>query len=300
MQVIKFVTKDFKSPGNYEQLDYSGFGTPIEVDADPKDYGQCAKGIHVVPINEDVDFENVIFTDTMILLEVAEEDIVYCGKNGKMRVRKATPIRQVTKADKEWRTIRTTACNDSYYAYWYAREVDKKPTNKTRTAACNNPGCAYLYALHVDGRPKDETRTAICQLAGYASLCMSALYVDGRPMYAYLYAKDVDKKPTAETRTAACSDPEYAYLYAKEVDKKPTKETRTAACQDPEYAYLYALDVDKRPTDETRITARDNPGYAYLYARDVDKKPTDETRIAASKDTHWKEQYEQWEKALNS
>jgi hypothetical protein len=51
MQVIKFVTKDFKSPGNYGQLDYSKFGIPIEVETDSKERGQCARGIHVVPIS---------------------------------------------------------------------------------------------------------------------------------------------------------------------------------------------------------------------------------------------------------
>jgi hypothetical protein len=207
------VTEDFKSPGDYGKLDYSGFGIPIEVYADPEDCGQCARGIHVVPISEDVDFENVIFTDTMILLEVAEEDIVYCENNGKMRVRKATPIGQVTKADKEWGIIRTAACKDPGYAVCYARDVDKEPTDETRTAACKNPEYAYYYARDVDQKPTDETRTVACQDSEYA----------------YWYARDIDRNPTNETRTAACKEPLYACWYAKNVDKKPTEETRTAA-----------------------------------------------------------------------
>jgi hypothetical protein len=213
MQVIKFVTEDFKSPGDYGKLDYSGFGIPIEVEVDPKESGQCARGIHVVPISEDVDFENVIFTDTMILLEVAEEDIVYCEKNGKMRVRKATPIRQVVESDEEWKTIRTIACKNPLYACCYARGIDKKPTDETRTAACKDSHYAYMYAIYVDQKPTDETRTAACKDPGYA----------------YDYAKDVDKKPTAETRTAACKSTLYAYWYARYVDQKPTEETRIGA-----------------------------------------------------------------------
>jgi hypothetical protein len=239
MQVIKFVTKDFKSPGLYRQLDYSKFGIPIEVEADPKRYGQCAKGIHVVPINKDADFKNVIFTDTMILLEVAEEDIVYCEGNGKMRVRKATPVRQVVETDKEWGIIRTAACQKPSYAYGFVRYADKKPTDETRTAACKEPSCAYFYAVEVDQKPTDEIRTAVCQ----------------DPECAYMYARDVDRKPTKETRTAACKDPYYAYMYARDIDQKPTAETRTAACNDPECAYVYARDVDKNPTSETRIGA---------------------------------------------
>jgi hypothetical protein len=284
MQVIKFVTKDFKSPGVYEKLDYSKFGIPIEVDVDPKEKGQCAKGIHVVPVNEDANLENVVFTRTMILLEAAEEDIVYCESNGKMRVRKATPIRQVKKSDKEWEIIRKAAYKDPIYAYCYALDVDKKPTDETRTAACNSPECAYRYAKDVDKRPTDETRIAACQNSSYA----------------YWYAREVYKKPTDETRTAACSDPEYAYCYARDIDEKPTDETRTAACKDSRYAYLYAREIDKGPTDETRIASCNTSEWAYWYARDVDQKPTEETKIAASKDAYCKKQYEHWENVLNS
>jgi hypothetical protein len=160
MKVIKFVNKDLKSPGYYEQLDYSNFGIPIEVEADPKENGQCGKGIHVVPISENADLENVILTGTMILLEIAEEDIVYCENNGKMRVSKAIPLRQVKKTNKEWRTIKTAACKDPKYAYNYALHADKRATDKTRTAACQSPYYAYWYAYWVDKKSTEETRTA--------------------------------------------------------------------------------------------------------------------------------------------
>ena len=208
MQVIKFVTKDFKSPGIYGKLDYSNFGISIEVEADLKKYGQCARGIHVVPINEDADLHNVVFTDTMILLEVAEEDIVYCEGNGKMLVRKATPIRQIVETDEEWEIIKTAACKKPEFAYWYARNIDRKPTEKTRTAACKDPHNAYLYALCVDKGPTEETRTAACQ----------------SPFFACMYANYVDKGPTEETRTAAYQDPKYASQYDRDVNKKPTVE----------------------------------------------------------------------------
>jgi hypothetical protein len=279
MQVIKFVTKNFKSPGNYEKLDYSNFGIPIEVKVDPKKCGQCAKGIHVVPINEDADLINVPFTGTMILLEVAEEDIVYCESNGKMRVRKATPIRQIKKSNKEWKIIRKAACNDTVYAYWYAIDADQKPTAETRIAVCQDPRYAYWYAREVDKKPTNETRIGACQDSEYA----------------YMYAKEVDKKPTDETRTAACKVSKHAYWYARYVDRNPTDETRIAACKTPCYAYEYARNVDQKSTAETRTAACKDSECAYLYAKDVDQTPTDETRTAASKKAHWKEQYEQWE-----
>jgi hypothetical protein len=249
MQVVKFVTEDFKSPGNYGQLDYSKFGIPIEVEADPKEKGQCARGIHVVPISEDVDFEKVIFTGTMILLEVAEEDIVYCEDNRKMRVRKAVPVRQLKKSDKEWRIIRKAACKEPKYAYEYAKDVDKKPTNGTKTVACKEPKYAYFYALDVDQKPTDETKTVACKSPGYA----------------YLYALNIDKKPTDETRTVACQQPDFAYFYALDVDKNPTNATRTGACKYPYYAYKYAIYIDNCSTKETRTAAHKDSHYAYLY-----------------------------------
>jgi hypothetical protein len=242
MQVIKFVTEDFKSPGEYRKLDYSKFGIPIEVDVDPEDYGQCGRGIHVVPINEDADLTNVIFTGTMILLVVEECEIVYCEGNGKMRVRKATPIRQIVETDEEWGIIRTAIYRDPGYTYNYAKYVDRKPTDETRTVACQNAGYAYMYALHIDRKPTDETRTAACK----------------DPVCAYDYARKVDKCPTDETRTAACKNSGCAYDYAREVDKKPTDETRTAACKSSYYAYMYARHIDKKHTEETRIaTSKD-------------------------------------------
>jgi hypothetical protein len=256
MQVVKFVTKDFKSPGNYEQLDYSKFGIPIEVEADSREKGQCAKGIHVVPISKDADLENVVFTDTMILLEVEECDIVYCEGNGKMRVRKAIPVRQIVEADEEWKIIRTAACKNPYYAYEYARYVDQRPTKETRKSVCKEPKYAYYYAKDIDKGATYETRTAACKDPGYA----------------YRYARYVDQRPTKETRKSVCKEPKYAYYYAMDVDKGPTAETRTAACKDPYYAYYYALKVDQKPTDETRTAACKIPIYAYFYAIDVDEK----------------------------
>jgi hypothetical protein len=204
MQVIKFVTKDFKSPGYCGQLDYSKFRIPIEVEADPKERGQCARGIHVVPINENADLTNVLFTDTMILLEVEEEDIVYCENNGKMRVRKATPIRQVVESDKEMGIIRTAACKEPGWAYFYALHIDNGATDETRTAVCNAPQYAYWYALCIYEGATDETRTAACK----------------SPELAYWYAREVDQKPTKETRIGASKDAHWKKRYEQWVNEQ--------------------------------------------------------------------------------
>jgi hypothetical protein len=88
MIFAKFVTNELKSPGRFRKLDYSNFGVPIEVKADSAEKGQCARGIHVFPVLDNIDFENVVFSEKVILLEVADEDIIFSNleKTGKMRV----------------------------------------------------------------------------------------------------------------------------------------------------------------------------------------------------------------------
>jgi len=95
--------------------------------------------------------------------------------------------------------IRTLICElgDLWCAYWYARYIDKKPTDETRTVACETPQCAYCYARDIDKGPTDETRTASCRGS------------DG----AYWYARYIDKKPTDETREAANKAPYYKQEY---------------------------------------------------------------------------------------
>jgi hypothetical protein len=94
MKCIKFVTENYNSPSTqFGIINYSEFGVPIEEpNCDPPERGQCAKGIHVIPIAEDAKFDNCIFTQKLICLEVAEEDIIYREGNGKMRCKKVIPL----------------------------------------------------------------------------------------------------------------------------------------------------------------------------------------------------------------
>jgi hypothetical protein len=201
MLVAKFVDNN---------ISYANFGTPIEED------------ILVLPINEYVDVNSIILEEKAILLEISEEDIVKCQGNRAFHVTKAIPVRELN--SDELSILRTAACKNSELAYYYARDVDKNPTNETRTNACQNPEHAYYYAKDVDKKPTNETRTN-------AGQC---------PEWAYLYAKYVDKKPTDETRSAVSKNPSYAYWYAIDVDKKSTPETRNAASKDPYFKEQYA------------------------------------------------------------
>jgi hypothetical protein len=176
MIFAKFVTNDLKSPGSgrFDKIDYSNFGVPLEVEVDTEGLGQCAKGIHVFPVQDNIDFENVIFSSKIILLEVAEEDIIFSNpdRTGKFRARKAIPIRVLEKDDPEMDIIRNAACEDPKWAYWYAINVDKKPSEQTRTAACKSPEYAYLYAVDVDEAPTDQTREAASKDSYYSELYM--------------------------------------------------------------------------------------------------------------------------------
>ena len=81
-----------------------------------------------------------------------------------------TPTDAYYKALKEGPSdlTRNIACQEPYWAYLYALDVDKKPSKQTRDAACQGPEYAYCYAIDVDKQPSKQTRNAACQNATYA------------------------------------------------------------------------------------------------------------------------------------
>jgi hypothetical protein len=94
--------------------------------------------------------------------------------------------------------LRTFVCSlGSFWAYYYARHIDKSPTEETRVAVCKDPWDAYEYAQNVDKKPTEETRTASCK----------------EPYAAYCYALLIDKKPSEETRAAAYGSCYYQEKY---------------------------------------------------------------------------------------
>ena len=56
---------------------------------------------------------------------------------------------------------RNIACQFTSYAFFYARDIDKKPSKQTRDAACQDPKDAYYYAIDVDKEPLQETWRAV-------------------------------------------------------------------------------------------------------------------------------------------
>jgi len=93
--------------------------------------------------------------------KLTKEDIILLFLEDPEKLTTELWNKNVPKSDE----IRTLICElgDSWCVYWYALQIDKKPTDETRTAACKNPGCAYGYAHNVDRKPTDETRTAVCK-----------------------------------------------------------------------------------------------------------------------------------------
>ena len=75
-------------------------------------------------------------------------------------------------------------------------------------------------------------------------------------------------------------------------------EIRTLICDlgDPRCAYRYAINVDTKPTDEIRAACCKDPTEAYYYARLIDNSPHPDTRQAVQNNSHWKKEYEKWEK----
>ena len=196
MLTFKFVTKDYLSPGGYGKLDYSGpWPKTLETEVDPASLGQCAKGIHVIPLHEEADLTNIVTSHRIIILDVAEEDIVFREGFGKMRASRVIVLGEAS--DEQKNLIRELWCKDPYYAYIYALDVDKAPRDDTRESCLKDPYYAYRYARDVDKAPRDDTREA----------CLED------PKCAYIYALDVDKAPRDDTREASMKDPYCARLY---------------------------------------------------------------------------------------
>ena len=62
MWAFKFVTDKYESPGGYDIIHYK-FGETIEVtDYAPAEDGQCARGIHVIPVSKYADFDNCVMS----------------------------------------------------------------------------------------------------------------------------------------------------------------------------------------------------------------------------------------------
>lgn len=172
---------------------------------------------------------------------------------------------------------REIACQNPYYAFKYALEVDGYPSEETRAAACHSSYAALAYAEKVDKCPRDDTRAAACM----------------EPDHAFFYALNVDKSPRDDTRNAVLSDPQYAYEYALKIDQSPRDDTRLAACRNAAYARLYAQYVDKCPRDETRKAACKKPISAYIYALEVDKGYHPDTWKAVQKSSRFRKLYAQ-------
>jgi hypothetical protein len=207
----------------------------------PKEYSH---GISVIPLTENIDF-----TDTIILLHVDPEHIIFQENNGQIQVSQATPIKQLAKQDQKWEIIRKECLKTPKYAYYYALEIDKQPKTDTRNAILTDPHYAYLYAKDIDKQPRTDTRNAILT----------------DPHYAFLYTKLIDQYPRNDTRQATLKNPLYAFLYALDIDKQPRTDTRQATLIDPEYAFKYALNVDKHPRNDTKLTASTNSYWNLLY-----------------------------------
>ena len=90
--------------------------------------------------------------------KLTKEDIILLFLEDPQKLETEIFKENVPKSDE----IRTLICElgNPWCAYWYAKWVDKKPTDETRTAACKDSKYADWYAQDIDGKPTDETRNA--------------------------------------------------------------------------------------------------------------------------------------------
>lgn len=211
MLYAKFVKKDGTSPGAFGSINYLPFGKVVEVDAADVSEGHCAAGIHAIPLQENIEFTKVIFTQRMIILSAEPGDVVFQEGNGKVRLKKVTSLRDAT--EDECAMVRNATLRNPNISYSYASKVDNTPRNEARECACVSAKHAYDYALNIDRSPHEETRDAVL----------------GDPKISFQYAMYIDKCPRDDTRKSALKDPISAYRYVRFLDKFSRIRTKPAA-----------------------------------------------------------------------
>ena len=97
---------------------------------------------------------------------------------------------------------------DAEFAYYYARNVIKKPWPPGEAAIARDAQLAYYYAANVIRKPWPPGEAAIA----------------GDAEWAYRYARGVIEGPWPPGEAAIAGDDEWAYLYAQFV--KPFKDKR--------------------------------------------------------------------------
>ena len=70
-----------------------------------------------------------------------------------VKVRKAYVI-----SDIDIKKYKKEFLKDPLWAYYYALNIDVKPSKQTRDAACKDPYYAYTYAKFIDVKPSKRTR----------------------------------------------------------------------------------------------------------------------------------------------
>jgi len=97
--------------------------------------------------------------------KLTKEDIILLFLEDPKKLADEIWDKNISKSDE----IRTLICElgNPWSAYYYARYIDKKPTDETRTASCRGSDGAYWYARYIDKKPTDETRTAACKDSTY-------------------------------------------------------------------------------------------------------------------------------------
>ena len=100
--------------------------------------------------------------------KLTKEDIILLFLEDPDKLARELWNESVPKSDE----MRTLICElgSAKCAYWYARDIDKGPTDETRTVACKTPYEAYCYARFIDKKPTDETREGAYKNEGWGRI----------------------------------------------------------------------------------------------------------------------------------
>ena len=194
----KFVDGNGCSPGSFGVIKYIT-GETVEVkDANPNENIQCASGIHCLDFSdEQYDEHNMVFGPKAAILEVDEEDIIYYGKGGKCRVKKAKVLE--VKEPELWMR---TGNDNSKWAFDYALVVVEGHDPDLMEVIIKNKIVphAYNYAFYILGEHNEKLMNII---------------IDARNAhYAYYYALNVLKGHDEKLMEVVNKDHFYKKRYA--------------------------------------------------------------------------------------
>ena len=200
-----------------------------------------------------------------------------------------------------WPEAEPIIAKNSRWAYFYVRDVLKRPWPEAEPTISKDPAFAYHYARGALKRPWSEAEPYIAKDSIWAwyyaryvledRFLEAEPYIAKSPQWAYYYALDILKHPWPEAEPYIIQDPCWAYFYAQNILKRRWPEAEPVIVQNPEWACYYAKNVLRRPWPEAEPTMIQDAKWIHYYAKNVLEHPWPEAEPHIARIPHLAYQY---------